>query len=145
MHAIRILRKLHWCTDQNMSAALARLDLTASQGCVMGFLAHRQTPPCARDVEDFLELSHPSVAGILSRLEKKNFIEFRADPQDGRCKRIFLLPKGRECIDAMEHEIRDIENRMVDGFTDAEVQQFHAFLDRAINNMGGTPCKRKEE
>ena len=35
------------------------------------------------------------MSGILSRLEKKGFIELRPDPADKRCKRIYVLDKGR--------------------------------------------------
>ena len=90
-HRIRVL---HWCTDQTMTNALAQMELTAAQGHIMGFLAHREQPPCSRDIEEAFELSHPTVSGLLSRLEKKGFIEFRADPEDRRCKRIYMLEKG---------------------------------------------------
>ena len=98
------VRILHWCIDQIMSSALSRMDLTASQGRVMGYLAHREEPPCARDVEEAFQLTHPTVSGILSRLEKKEFIEFRPDEQDKRCKRIYVLPKGWQCAQRM-HQV----------------------------------------
>ena len=72
-------RILHWCTDQAITSALAQMDLTASQGHIMGYLAHRDQPPCSRDIEEAFRMSHPTVSGLLSRLEKKGFIEFRSD------------------------------------------------------------------
>ena len=65
------LRILHWQFDQTVSGALAEMDLTAAQGQIMGFLSHRKTPPCSRDIEESFHLSHPTVSGLLSRLEKK--------------------------------------------------------------------------
>ena len=65
-HYIRIL---HWCTDQAMTAALEEMDLTAAQGRIMGYLVHQKEPPCPRDVELEFHLSHPTVSGLLSRLE----------------------------------------------------------------------------
>ena len=89
-------RLLHWCSDQILNDALAQMDLTASQGRIMGYLAHQPQPPCARDIEDHFHLSHPSVSGTLSRMEKKGFIALRPDDRDRRCKRIYILPKGME-------------------------------------------------
>ena len=143
-HFIRIL---HWCTDQRMTAALTQMDLTASQGPILGFLAHRKEPPCARDIEEEFRLSHPTVSGLLARLEKKGFIEFFPDETDRRCKRIRLLPKGRECIKTMHQTIESTEAQMVHNFTQQEQELFWQFLERAIANMGGDPhkCKHKEE
>ncbi len=143
-HAVRIL---HWCADQSMTNALARMDLTAAQGRIMGYIAHSSQPRCSRDIEEEFHLSHPTVSGILSRLEKKGFIEFRPDEKDRRCKRIFMLPKGRECHDTMHRTILDNEARMVQGFTEEEKELFRSFLSRSIANMGVQPCIRnnKEE
>ena len=146
-HYGHLVRILHWCTDQQVTAALTEMDLTASQGPVLGYIAHRQLPPCARDIEEEFHLSHPTVSGLLSRLEKKGFVEFFPDEHDRRCKRIRLLPRGRECIDIIHRTITRNETRLVENFTDEEKELFFSFLTRAIHNMGGDPskCKHKEE
>ena len=146
-HYGHLLRVLHWCTDQAMSSALEKMELTASQGRIMGFLTHQSQPPCPRDVETEFQLSHPTVSGILSRLEQKGFLELRTDPEDRRCKRIYILSKGLKCHEVMHNTILENERRIVEGFTPAEQEQFAALLQRAITNMGGSPCppKHKEE
>lgn len=141
------LRHLHWCTDQLMSDALSEMELTASQGCAMGFICHQKAPPVARDLEQALHLSHASTAGILQRLEKKDFISFRTDPQDQRCKRIYIRPKGEACRAHMHAAMDAIERQMVRGFTPEEQEAFARLLERAICNMGGTPrqhCHKEE-
>ena len=145
MHYGHKLRVLHWCTDQAMTGALARMDLTAAQGHIMGYLAHSPNPPCSRDIEEAFQLSHPTVSGLLSRLEKKGFIEFRPDEKDRRCKRIHMLPKGQACIELMHRTIRENEERIVQGFSDEEKAQFASLLERAISNMGGSPCQRNQK
>lgn len=138
-------RILHWCTDQAMTAALTEMDLTASQGQILGYLSHQSQPPCSRDIEETFHMSHPTVSGLLSRLEKKGFIEFRPDGVDRRIKRIFILPKGQECLDMMHDTIRGIETQMVQDFTPEERTQFTDLLIRAIQNMGGNSCHRHKE
>ncbi len=132
-------RALHCCTDQIMTEALTQMELTSSQGRIVGYLAHRTSPPCSRDIEEFFHLSHPSVSGTLSRLEKKGFIEFRSDPSDGRCKRICILPKGLECYEQIKQTIDRIESQIVQGFTPEEQAQFSRLLNRAAQNMGCIP------
>ena len=141
----RLFRILHWCTDQSMTAELEKMDLTAAQGHIMGYLAPHQEAACPRDIEQEFKLSHPTVSGLLSRLEQKDFVELRTDPNDRRCKRIYILPKGKECHDRMHQTILHNEERLVQGFTEEEKQLFADFLLRAIENMGGSPCQRKHK
>ena len=141
------LRILHWCTDQAVTNALAELELTSAQGRILGYLAMRKTAPCPKDIEEEFRLSHPTVSGLLARLEKKGFIEMRSDREDRRCKRIYLLDKGKDCNKSMYETICATENRLVEGFTEEEKEQFFGYLNRPIANMGCSSCnpKHKEE
>lgn len=142
-HRVRIL---HWCTDQAMTAALAQMDLTSAQGHILGVIAKSGEPPCFHDIEQKLQLSHPTVSGLVSRLEKKGFLALETDGTDRRMKRIRLLPKGQACLDRIHENIESIEARMVGNFTPEEREQFLRLLDRAIENVGGF-CRQtgKEE
>ena len=128
-----------------MSNALASMDLTAAQGRIMAYITHSKKAPCARDIEEAFQLSHPTVSGILSRLEQKDFIEMRPDELDRRCKRIYIREKGLQLDEMMHQTVRSTEERMVQGFTEDEKAQFADLLRRAIDNMGGNPCKRKHK
>lgn len=141
----RLIRVLGNCADQAMTNALASMELTAAQGHIMGFITHRAEPPCPRDIEEAFQLSHPTVSGLLSRLEQKGFIEMRPDAQDRRCKRIHLLQKGRELDETMHRTILATEEQLVQNFTEEEKAQFADLLRRAIDNLGGHPCKRKHK
>lgn len=139
------LRILHWCADQAMTNALASMDLTAAQGHIMGYLARREEAPCSRDIEEAFHLSHPTVSGLLSRLEKKHFIEFRPDEQDRRCKRIYILPKGKACNEMMYNTILETEAKIVEGFNEEEKEQFLTLLQRATENMCGQCCHKEDK
>ena len=76
LHYGHLVRILHCCTSQAMTEALSSMDLTSAQGHLMGFLAHSGKALCARDIEEAFHLSHPTVSGLLARLEKKEFLEF---------------------------------------------------------------------
>ena len=121
------------------------MELTAAQGHLMGYLAMRKTPPCPRDIEEEFQLSHPTVSGLLSRLEKKGFISFRPDEDDRRSKRIYISPKGRACNETMYRILQENEVKMVRDFTEEERAQVGAVLGRAIANMGCSPCRRKHK
>ena len=130
-----------------MDNAMEKLELTGAQGHIMAYLAHAKTPPCPRDLEAEFHLTHPTVSGLLSRLEQKGFLELQTDPEDRRIKRIYVLEKGRQCHEVMHQTIRRNEQRMVEGFTPEEQEIFSELLQRAIRNMGADPTPRtiKEE
>ena len=135
------IRMLYWANDQAMTATLATMDLTASQGRILAFIAHSPQPPCPRDMEEAFHLTHPTVSGLLSRLEKKGFILIEPDPADRRCKRVRLDAKGRESLSKMEATITSNEAKLVQNFTEEEKALFADFLSRAITNLGGSPCR----
>lgn len=126
-----------------MSEVMEAWELTSSQGHVLGFISHSPAPPCARDIEETFHLSHPTVSGLLARLEKKGFITCYPDENDHRCKRICLLSKGQEVDEAVHKAICVNEAQLVQGFSEAEQAQFRDFLVRSIHNMGGDPTRKK--
>ena len=140
-HLGHSVKKLHFLMEQAINQRLMELDLTTAQGHVIGFLRHSKDPPCARDIETAYGLSHATVSGILSRMEAKGFIEQRPDPQDRRVKRIFLLERGHDCSLRIWEHIAQSERIMTDGFSPRELEQFRAYLSRAISNL--EPCVRE--
>ena len=131
-----------------MNQQLQALDLTASQGQIIGYLTHAKEPPCARDLEEFFRLSHPTVSGLLSRMESKGFVKIRPDERDKRIKRIYLLEKGLACSRQIAQSIEENDARMIRGFSEEEAEQFLSLLRRAIDNMSDDavpkPQKREE-
>lgn len=140
-----LLRFLHSSMDRELNASLEKMELTSAQGHILGFTKRQETPPCPRDIEEAFHLSHPTVSGLLSRMEKKGFIELKTDEQDRRCKRIHILPKGDECSHALYQTILATEERLVEGFSEEEKALFRSLLERTVTNMGAWPCQKKEE
>lgn len=138
-HYGHMVRVLDCAISQSLTQALAEMELTSAQGRIMGYLAMTPEPPCAKDIEEKFHLSHPTVSGLLARLEKKGFIEFRPDKADRRCKRIYMLPKGADCNEKIYCVIQENERKLVAGFSEAERQQFSDLLTRAANNLGCDP------
>ena len=64
------IKQLHILARQRMGGTLEQLELTPAQSHVLHYLVeHRAQCPGPRDVEEFFSLTHPTVSGILSRLE----------------------------------------------------------------------------
>lgn len=144
-HLGHSFKKLHFLMEQTMNRRLQELDLTTAQGHIIGFIARAQEPPCARDLEMAFGLSHPTVSGLLSRMESKGFIALEPDPRDRRIKRICLLEKGTASCREICQRIHETEQTMEQGFSGEELALFRSFLSRAIESLSVTTATNREE
>jgi DNA-binding MarR family transcriptional regulator len=88
-----------------------------------------------RDLARFAQIQQPPMAQMLARMERDGLIRRTPDPGDGRSSRITLtelaLERLPEAIATLFRGNRDA----VAGFTDEEVAQLVALLDRLITNL----------
>lgn len=88
-----------------------------------------------RDFEERFSIRRSTASNILKTMEQNGFIERVSVESDARLKKIILTEKA---IKIHEEIMRDIERRealLKKGFTDAEIEQFLAMIDRLILNL----------
>lgn len=123
--------------EQQLTNESEKLGLTAGQMHILHFICkNRETGICQRKIEEFFELSHATVAGIVARLESKGFVECRASETDKRYKSVFPTAKALEC-DAEVHKcIVNAEAGFFKGFSEDEKNVFRSYLRRILVNLG---------
>ena len=133
------IRALANALSQDMRQNSEELGLTASQGMFLHHLWHRQqilrVDSYARDLEQFFDIKHPTVSGILQRMEAAGFVVFEASDTDRRCKRIRLTQKALDAHDKTAQHIRCSESRLVQGMTPEEADEFRRLLALAAYNL----------
>jgi DNA-binding MarR family transcriptional regulator len=140
------LRLLNQAISQDMSKTFTALDLTGAQSFVLRYLSmHKDERIYAKDIEKQFSLSHPTVSGILQRLEAKGFITVVPDPADRRCRRVTLTEKAERCQMEICRHIRETEARMLSGMSAGEVQTLVRLLDQATANLTETPDKEDSQ
>ena len=69
------MRIAHQAIHQHIDRKLASMDLTGIQSFVLRYLSeHSGEVVYPRDIEKQFHLTHPTVSGILQRLESKDFL-----------------------------------------------------------------------
>jgi DNA-binding MarR family transcriptional regulator len=68
-----------------------------------------------------LDLGPPGISGLVDRMTAANLIKRRADPDDGRAWRLWLTPAGRAAMAESKAGLAEVNARLTDGFTDAEI------------------------
>ena len=72
------LKALSTAITQEINRGTAELGLTGSQSFFLGYLVrHRDRTVYPRDLEREFDFSHPTVSGILQRLQAKGFVTFQ--------------------------------------------------------------------
>ncbi len=129
--------------SQEMNRNTAQLDLTGSQCFFLGYLVHhRDHPIYQKDLEQEFDFSHPTVSGILSRLESKGFVTFRTGEHDRRCKEILVTEKAIECFETMRQHMLDTEACVTNGFSPDELAELSRLLDKVMSNLGVSRCPK---
>ncbi|MBE6723578.1 MAG: winged helix-turn-helix transcriptional regulator [Ruminococcaceae bacterium] len=86
------------------------------------------------DIEDFFQISNPTVTGILRSLEEKGMIEKRANPSDGRSKVIGATEKAEAMREDLHRTERALSDRIRRALSAEECEEFLALLNKIIDS-----------
>lgn len=89
-----------------------------------------------KEISQELNISPPTVAVSIKRLEKAGLVERRADERDQRMSRIYLTVQGREIIEKSKACIEENERIIFKGFSESEICLMKRFFDQMIANLG---------
>lgn len=78
-----------------------KLELTRAQWRALKTI-RREEGLSQKELAEYLDMEAIPVGRVIDRLEKTGFIERRADPNDRRRWRLYLLPKAHAVVDEME-------------------------------------------
>ena len=135
---IKIISKL---LTQNMNSSITSLDLTSSQARVLGYLCYRtqrQEKVYPRDIERDFRFTHPTVSGLLQRLEVKGYLSSEPSAEDRRCKQILVTKRALEANQQVLDQLAASEQRLVSNMSCAEIIQLKGLLDRMIQNLSAS-------
>ncbi|MGN1444522.1 MAG: MarR family winged helix-turn-helix transcriptional regulator [Acutalibacteraceae bacterium] len=116
-------------------ADLKRYNLTLAQSRVLAFLNSRSGSATQKEIEVFLEVSHPTVVGIVSRMEQNGYLTTWIDEKDKRNKIVKLTEQAEAIGKDMEQNIYRNERKMLASLSSAEVEQLRKILDVIYKNL----------
>ena len=80
-------------------------------------------------------LDKSGVGRILKKLEEKNLVKRKSDPDDKRRKLIFLTDKAKEMKSEFKKLLKEIEEQMRQGLTEEEIKTVTNILKKIYNNL----------
>ncbi len=109
--------------------------LTLSQSRVLIYLLQRGGQATQKEIECFLSVSHPTVVGLVSRMEKNGFVTYWPDPQDRRNKIVRLTPHACETGRNMDAVVENMEQRMLAPLSPEQIEQLTQMLELIHQNL----------
>ena len=112
-------------------ANLAQHDLTLTQSRVLGYLARSGGTATQKEIE-----SHPTVAGVIGRMEQKGFVSCRPDPADKRSKLVCQTPRAAEIAHQMQATIVAAEQQMLRSLSPKQIAALEDTLRTIYADLG---------
>lgn len=116
-------------------ADLKRYNITLAQGRVLAFLNSEGGETTQKKIEVFLEVSHPTVVGIVSRMEQNGHVVCSIDGNDKRNKIVALTPDAKAMSMEMERNILANEKKMLASLSAEDIEQFRKTLTVIYKNL----------
>jgi len=92
-------------------------------------------PVYQRDLEAEFSLRRSTASGILSQMEQNGLLRREPDAQDARRKSLVLTDAAIAVCKARDGRIEAFEGSLVRGFSEEELAQLLAFLQRIYRNI----------
>lgn len=115
------IRRINNALEKEANSNLQALNLTMQQNQVLVQLAHEAEHTLSlKALEDRFGAAQSTVAGLVSRLEKKGLVEPVSDPADRRIKRIRLTAEGARLHELSRQNVLASEERLTALLNDEE-------------------------
>ncbi len=117
-------------------ANLAQHDLTLTQSRVLGYLEQNGGIATQKEIEGFLQVSHPTVAGVIGRMEQNGFVRCRLDPADKRSKIVSQTERAAAVAQDMHATIQTTEQQMLRSLTPEQIAALESALRTIYADLG---------
>jgi MarR family transcriptional repressor of mepA len=136
---VHLIRQLGIALVKSRNKALIAHDLTAVQADVIAFILKNrgQGEINLLDVQRHLAVSHPTVVGIVSRLERKGLLSQARSARDARFVRLEPTSRGLALAGVLRKAAADAEARIARSMTKGEREEFQRLLEIALRNADG--------
>ena len=112
----------------------ARFELTRAQWRALKRISHEEGLT-QNDLAEYLEMEPIAVGRVIDRLQKAEFIERRADPNDRRVWRLHLTAKAHDVVDDMEQISAEMFKQAQRGIAAADMKTMFEVFTRMKQNL----------
>ena len=114
-------------------------DVSGGNIDIIVFLAHHKDEEIfPQDVERRFGVTRSTASRVLALMERKGLIARESVPRDARLKRIVLTDRSRAIAEALRNNAKQMEDKLLERLSDAEIRQLMHTLDVMQTNLVST-------
>ena len=110
-------------------------DLTFSQSQVLHLLGTNGGTVNQKQLQTMMNVSHPTMVGLVQRLEANGFVATAPDTMDRRNKIVSLTEEAVKFKEEMVRSAETFNRTMLDGINDEELSVVTRVLNKMIDNI----------
>ncbi|MCD8369830.1 MAG: MarR family transcriptional regulator [Clostridiales bacterium] len=130
-----LIKQIHDKMRAYGDAALKQRGLTFSQMRVIQFVSGQGDRTTQKEIEDYLGVSHPTVVGLVTRLERNGFLYCYKDETNRRNKLVCNTRKACDMEREMFEEHQSAEEQLLRGLCEQERKELSRFLTVLNQNL----------
>lgn len=124
-------------------ATFAEYDLTGPQVGYISYIYRAGGSILQKELEKAAGVSHPTIVGVVNRLQDKGYVTVRMGEKDRRKRIISLTEKAVEVNEELKKNYREMNAFLFEGITSDEKREFERFLEIIDTNLSNA-LKRRE-
>lgn len=130
------IKQLHDRLEKQANNAMRENGLTMMQVSVLMALRDESEKRLSmKELERYFGVAQSTVVGIVSRLEKKGFVEALSDANDKRIKVVHITLAGEKCCAEAACHKEKADRRLLRGFSEEEKDTLGYLLEKAVRNL----------
>lgn len=130
-----LLKMLSNRLKASADASLKKSNVTLAQTQVMKFVHQRGGRTTQNEIEEYLDVAHPTAVGIISRLEKNGFLNCYFDSGNRNRKIVCITKKAEALREFLYSEMRRAEEILTKGLSEAELSELSRMLRILYRNL----------
>lgn len=135
-HVTPLIKMISESMERKANERLAEYNITFSQMRLLGVLYSMENKECRlKELEKHFSFSATAVAGVVNRLEAKEYVQGFVCESDKRIKCVRMLPNGEQVVCKAQSEIKEFEEELFNSFTPDEKVVLLSALTKVYEKM----------
>lgn|SRR5574344_1681215 len=131
-----LIKKISDGCEKSVNAGFAETGVTMSQIRVLLYICSQPDKTTTqKDLEVFLNVSHPTINGILRRMEDKKLVVTKFTSSSHHCKQVVATEAGNDVLMKSGKSKEEMEKILTKGISARDKKIFVDFLKKVLENV----------
>ncbi|MGN0106275.1 MAG: MarR family winged helix-turn-helix transcriptional regulator [Hominilimicola sp.] len=121
--------------DSLLNKHLKPYELTGSQVRILHYLKEIPQPVSQKELELHFKVSHPTIVGLLKRLEQKGFVRTEFELANKKRKNVYTTEKCNKLLEEGDVYHERMYKTLLAGLSNEQIKSLNDMLNKIHNNI----------